>query len=159
MTATDDLLAGRTVNPPGASAAPPALHVVIVTCMDARIDPVQVFGLRPGDAHVLRNAGGVVTEDVLRSLSVSQHKLGTREVIVVQHTACGMSTVTDDGFKAELEAATGLRPTWALEGFTDVAANVRQSVARVRANPFVPHTDAVRGFVYDIESGALTEIQ
>ncbi|WP_019819008.1 beta-class carbonic anhydrase [Saccharomonospora saliphila] len=139
-------------------AAAPSLRVAIVTCMDARILVPEVFGLAKGEAHVLRNAGGVVTDDVIRSLALSQRKLGTREVLVVQHTECGVGTVTEDGFKDELEDDTGLRPPWAVEAFRDVEANVRQSAERVRRSPYLPHTDAVRGFVYDIRAGTLTEI-
>ncbi|GHF74455.1 carbonic anhydrase [Amycolatopsis bartoniae] len=139
--------------------APPALHVVILTCMDARINPAEVFGLQHGEAHVLRNAGGVVTDDVIRSLALSQHALGTTEVIVMQHTSCGVSTVTEDGFKDQLEQSCGLRPTWSVEAFRDVTDSVRTSVQRVKRSPYLPHTDNVRGFVYDIQTGDLTEVQ
>jgi carbonic anhydrase len=163
MTATDELLArhARDDIDHGAPTVPtpvPALHIVVLTCMDARIKVFDVFGLRHGEAHILRNAGGVATDDVLRSLAVSQRKLGTREVIVMQHTSCGMGTVTEDGFKDELEHDTGLRPTWAVEAFRDVAASVRQSVERIRRSPFLPHTDLVRGFVYDVATGGITEV-
>jgi carbonic anhydrase len=161
MTAIDELLSRRS----GARHAPttaddpvPSLHLAVLTCMDARIDVFDVLRLNRGEVHVLRNAGGVATEDVLRSLAISQRKLGTREVIVMQHTSCGMATVTEDGFKNELESATGLRPTWAVEAFRDVEASVRQSVERIRRSPFVPHTDAVRGFVYDVATGDVTEV-
>ncbi|HEX3647689.1 MAG TPA: carbonic anhydrase [Pseudonocardiaceae bacterium] len=159
MTAIDDLLARRTTDrAPNADGPVPALHIAVLTCMDTRIDVFDVFGLTPGEVHVLRNAGGVATDDVLRSLAVSQLKLATREVLVLQHTSCGMSTITEDGFKDELESNTGLRPTWAVEAFRDVANSVRQSVERIRRSPFVPHTDAVRGFVYDVATGGVTEV-
>ncbi|WP_034268710.1 beta-class carbonic anhydrase [Haloechinothrix halophila] len=138
--------------------AEPALRVAILSCMDARIDVAATFGLRDGEAHVMRNAGGVVTDDMIRSLALSQHKLGTREVMIMQHTGCGVSAVTEDGFKDELESATGLRPTWSVEAFTDVEDSVRRSMNRVRRSDFLPHTDQVRGFVYDINTGALSEV-
>lgn len=163
MTAIDELLARHTdFGDPGAPSVPtpvPSLHLAVVTCMDARIKVFDVFGLKHGEVHILRNAGGVVTDDVIRSLVISQRKLETREVIVMQHTSCGMSMVTEDEFKDEVEAASGLRPTWAVEAFRDVADSVRQSVARVRRSPFVPYTDNVRGFVYDVGNGALTEVE
>ncbi|MPY99679.1 MAG: carbonic anhydrase [Actinophytocola sp.] len=136
----------------------PQLHVSILTCMDARIRVFEIFGLDHGDAHILRNAGGVVTDDMIRSLALSQRKLGTREVLIVQHTSCGLNLVTEDGFKDELEADTGLRPTWAVEAFSDVKDSVRRSINRVRRSDFLPHTDKVRGFVYDVHTGALTEV-
>jgi carbonic anhydrase len=163
MTAIDELLArhadqGIDQGAPGVPTPVPALHVSVLTCMDARIKVFDVFGLRHGEAHILRNAGGVATDDVLRSLAISQRKLQTREVLVLQHTSCGMSTVTEDGFKDELEHDTGLRPTWAVEAFRDVADSVRQSVERIRRSPFLPHTDVVRGFVYDVATGGITEV-
>ncbi|GAB3495026.1 carbonic anhydrase [Amycolatopsis cihanbeyliensis] len=161
MTAIDELLSrnaefGNAV--PGDRSTPqPSLHIAILTCMDARIRVFEIFGLLQGESHVLRNAGGVVTDDMIRSLALSQRKLGTREVLIVQHTDCGLNLVTEDGFKDELEDATGLRPPWAVEAFRDVNDSVRQSVERVRRSPFVPHTDLVRGFVYDVHTGKLTE--
>lgn len=140
-------------------SAAPTLGLAILSCMDARIDVAATFGLGDGEAHVLRNAGGVVTDDVIRSLALSQHKLGTREVMIMQHTGCGVSTVTEDSFKDELEDATGVRPTWAVEAFSDVKDSVRRSMNRVRRSDFLPHTDQVRGFVYDIETGAVTEVE
>jgi carbonic anhydrase len=162
VTSIDELL-GRHPNfgdhgAPQVATPVPSLHVTIVTCMDARIKVFDVFGLRHGEAHILRNAGGVVTEDIIRSIVISQRKLETREVIVMQHTNCGLSLVTEDDFKDEVESASGLRPTWAVEAFKDVADSVRRSLARVRRSPFVPCTDAVRGFVYDVSDGALTEV-
>jgi carbonic anhydrase len=141
----------------GLSGAP-GRAVAIVTCMDCRIDVERSLGLARGDAHVLRNAGGVVTDDVIRSLALSQRKLGTREVMLIHHDKCGLATVTDDGFRAELQEATGVAPAFAIESFTDVAADVRQSIERVRRSPFLPHTDSVRGFVFDVDSGALREV-
>jgi len=132
--------------------------VAVLTCMDARIRVFEIFGLLQGESHVLRNAGGVVTDDMIRSLALSQRKLGTREVLIVQHTECGLSMVTEDDFKDELEEASGLRPTWAVEAFREVEDSVRRSVQRVRRSDFLPHTDNVRGFVYDVKTGHLTEV-
>ncbi|MGH3434956.1 MAG: beta-class carbonic anhydrase [Sciscionella sp.] len=163
MSAIDDLLRRHTEGPdrgaPRVSAPIPSLHVAVVTCMDARIKVFDVFGLRHGETHILRNGGGVVTDDVIRSLAISQRELETREVVVMQHTSCGMMTITDDGFKDELERDTGLRPTWAVEAFRDVEDSVRQSMARVRRSPFVLHTEGVRGFVYDVHTAKLTEVR
>jgi carbonic anhydrase len=138
--------------------APPRLGVAIVTCMDARIDPVRLFKLEPGDAHVLRNAGGVVTDDVIRSLLLSQRFLGTRAVMVVHHTRCGVLGLSEDTVKAQIQAEVGMRPPFALEGFDDLDADVRQSMARVRHSPYLPHRDAVRGFVLDVDDGRLREV-
>lgn len=140
------------------SSPEPSLHVAVLTCMDARIRVFELFGLIQGEAHVLRNAGGVATDDVIRSLALSQRKLGTREVLIVQHTSCGLSMVTEDEFKDELEEDTGLRPTWAVEAFREVKDSVRTSVQRVRRSAFLPHTGNVRGFVYDVHTGELTEV-
>ncbi|GGS16565.1 MULTISPECIES: beta-class carbonic anhydrase [Actinokineospora] len=162
MSAIDDLLQrhldGPDIGAPGILTPSPKLHLAVVTCMDARIKVFDVFGLKHGEVHILRNAGGVVTDDVVRSLSISQRKLGTREVIVMQHTYCGLATITDDEFKDELEEATGLRPPWAVEAFREVKDSVRQSVERVRRSPFIPYVDNVRGFVYDVNTAALTEV-
>jgi carbonic anhydrase len=136
----------------------PARRLAIVTCMDSRLDVFAALGLDSGEAHVLRNAGGVVTDDVIRSLAVSQRRLGTREVMVVHHTDCGMQKISDDGFRAELQEATGIAPAFAIESFVDVDADVRQSVLRVRHSPFLPHRDLVRGFVYDVDTHALREV-
>ncbi|HJQ45328.1 MAG TPA: carbonic anhydrase [Amycolatopsis sp.] len=141
------------------STPQPSMHIAILTCMDARIRVFEVFGLIQGEAHILRNAGGVVTDDVIRSLALSQRKLGTTEVIVVQHTSCGLSMVTEDEFKDELEQDSGLRPTWAVEAFRDVQASVRTSVQRLRRSAFLPHTGNIRGFVYDVHTGELTEVE
>lgn len=137
---------------------PPARRTAVVACMDARLDVYRVLGLTEGDSHVIRNAGGAVTEDAIRSLAISQRLLGTREIILVHHTDCGMLTFTDADFKASVEAETGVRPPWAAEAFTDLAGDVRQSMARIRVSPFLPHTDAVRGFVFDVATGRLEEV-
>jgi carbonic anhydrase len=136
----------------------PARKLAVVTCMDSRLDVFAVLGLGAGEAHVLRNAGGVITDDMIRSLTVSQRRLGTRGVMLIQHTDCGMQSITDDGFRAELQDATGVAPAFAIESFRDVEANVRQSTLRVRHSPFLMHTDAVRGFVYDVDTHRLQEI-
>lgn len=162
MSAIDELLSANAVyaadNDQAGVPVPPAKHVAVVACMDARLDVFSILGLRPGDAHVIRNAGGVVTEDVIRSLVISQRLLGTTEIALVHHTGCGMLSFSDDEVKRQIEQDTGLRPPFALEAFGDPDADVRQSIARLKANPFVPHTDAVRGFVYEVESGKLREV-
>jgi carbonic anhydrase len=137
---------------------PPKLGVTIVTCMDARIDPVRMFGLEPGDAHVLRNAGGVVTDDVIRSLMLSQRLLGTRAVMLIHHTRCGTHGLQEGQVKAELRSEVGMHPSFALEGFADLEVAVRQSMARVRHSPFLVHRDNVRGFVLDVDDGRLREV-
>ena len=137
----------------------PRRQLAIVTCMDSRLDVFAALGLKDGEAHVLRNAGGVITDDVIRSLAVSQRRLGTREVMLIHHTDCGMQTLTDDGFRAELQEVTGVAPAFAIESFTDVHADVRQSILRVRRSDFLPHRDRVRGFVYDVDTHALDEVQ
>lgn len=142
----------------GGLAAPPAGKTAIVTCMDARMDPAALLGLDEGDAHVIRNAGGVVTEDVIRSLVISQRLLGTEEIMVVHHTQCGMLTFKDDDVKAAIEAETGLRPAFALEAFPDLEEDVRQSIRRIQSSPFIPCRDKVRGFVYDVATGSLSEV-
>ncbi len=136
----------------------PRRRLAIVTCMDSRLDVFTAVGLQEGEAHILRNAGGVITDDVIRSLAVSQRRLGTREVMLIHHTDCGLLTLTDDGFRAELQATTGVAPAFAIESFSDVDANVRQSILRVRRSPFVLHTGHVRGFVYDVDTHRLREI-
>jgi carbonic anhydrase len=137
---------------------PPAKRVAVVACMDARLNPYGVLGLDEGDAHVIRNAGGVVTEDVIRSLLISQRLLGTREVILIHHTDCGMLTFRDDDVKEQVEADTGVRPHFALEAFPDLDADLRQSVARLRSSPFLPHLDGIRAFAYEVETGRLREV-
>jgi carbonic anhydrase len=136
----------------------PSRRLAIVTCMDSRLDVFSALGLNDGEAHVLRNAGGVITDDVIRSLAVSQRRLGTREVMLIHHTNCGMQTLTDDGFRAELQEATGVAPAFAIESFTDLDADVRQSILRVRRSAFVPHRDLVRGFIYDVDTHRLREV-
>jgi len=138
---------------------PPAKHTAVVACMDARLNPYGVLGLSEGDSHVIRNAGGVVTDDVIRSLTISQRLLGTNEIILIHHTGCGMLTFRDDDVKAQIEADTGIRPSFALEAFGDLDADVRQSIARIKASPFIPVKDSVRGFVYEVETGQLREVK
>ncbi len=163
MDAVDALLANNRELATGRPSKPldvrPSRELAIVTCMDSRLDVFAVLGLNNGEAHVLRNAGGVITDDVIRSLAVSQRRLGTREVMLIHHTNCGMLSLTDDGFRAELQEATGVAPTFAIESFTDLEADVRQSILRVRRTPFLLHRDLVRGFVYDVDSGLLREIE
>ena len=137
----------------------PSRRLAIVTCMDSRLDVFAALGLRDGEAHILRNAGGVITNDVIRSLAVSQRRLGTREVMLVHHTDCGMLSLSDDGFRAELQEATGVAPPFAIESFSDLDADVRQSVLRVRRSSFLPHREIVRGFVYDVDSHRLREVE
>jgi carbonic anhydrase len=137
----------------------PASHVAVVACMDARLNPYGVLGLSEGDAHVIRNAGGVVTDDVIRSLTISQRLLSTDEIILIHHSDCGMLRFRDDEVKAQIEADTGLRPPFALEAFPHLDADVRQSIARIKASPYIPHKDSVRGFVYEVETGRLREVK
>jgi len=137
----------------------PQRHLAIVTCMDSRLDVFAALGLGQGEAHVLRNAGGIITDDVIRSLALSQRRLGTREVMLIHHDDCGMQKITEDGFRMELQETTGIAPAFAIEAFKDVEDDVRQSVRRVRTSPFLPHRDVVRGFVYDVDSHRLREIE
>jgi len=137
---------------------PPAKHVAIVACMDARLNPYGLLGLQEGDAHVIRNAGGVITDDEIRSLAISQRLLGTSEIMLVHHTDCGMLTFGDDEFRREVQRETGVKPAWPAEAFDDLDEDVRQSIARIKASPFIPHTDQVRGFVYEVETGRLREV-
>ena len=136
----------------------PARRLAVLACMDARLDPAKLLGLQEGDAHVIRNAGGVVSDDALRSLAISQHLLGTEEIVLIHHTDCGMLTFTDDEFADQLERATGKRPDWPVHTFSDLEGNVRRSIEKVKNSPFVPKTDAVRGFVYEVETGRLREV-
>ena len=138
---------------------PPALHVLVVACMDARLNPYGLLGLQEGDAHVLRNAGGVVTDDEIRSLAISQRLLGTEEIVLIHHTDCGMLTFTDDDFKRSVQEDVGIKPEWAVEAFPDLDEDVRQSIARIKASPFIPRKDSVRGFVYDVHTGDLREVE
>jgi carbonic anhydrase len=162
VSSTDDLLANNesyvAAFDKGDLPLPPARKVAVVACMDARLNVYGMLGLAEGDAHVIRNAGGVVTDDEIRSLAISQRLLGTEEIILIHHTDCGMLTFTDDEFKAAIEKDTGIRPTWAAEAFSDLDADVRQSIARIKASPFVPRKDSVRGFVYEVETGRLREV-
>ena len=162
MSVTDELLANAQAYAAsfdkGKLPLPPAKHVAVVACMDARLNIYGLLGLSEGDAHVIRNAGGVVTQDELRSLAISQRLLGTTEIILVHHTDCGMLTFTDDDFRATIERETGVKPTWAAEAFSDLDADVRQNIARIRAEPAIPHRDSVRGFVYDVTTGGLREV-
>jgi carbonic anhydrase len=137
---------------------PPARRVAIVACMDARLNPYGLLGLTEGDAHVIRNAGGVVTDDEIRSLSISQRLLGTEEIMLIHHTDCGMLTFTDDEFRRQIQQETGIKPEWAAEAFDDLEEDVRQSIARIKASPFIPKKDRVRGFVYDVATGRLHEV-
>ncbi|MEU6721015.1 carbonic anhydrase [Nonomuraea sp. NPDC046802] len=143
----------------GALALPPAKRLAVVACMDARLNVYALLGLREGDAHVIRNAGGVITAGERRSLAISQRLLGTREIVLIHHTDCGMLTFTDDGFKQDIYDDVGIKPDWAAEAFTDLEEDVVQSVRRIRADPFIPHKDAIRGFVYDVTTGRLNEVK
>ena len=162
MSATDEFIANNQqyaeTFAKGDKAMPPAKKVAVVACMDARMETGRLLGLEEGDAHVIRNAGDVVTEDVIRSLAISQRLLGTQEIMLIHHTDCGMLTFRDDDVKAQIEEDTGVRPHFALEAFGDPAEDVRQSMRRIRNSPFIPHKDAVRGFVYRVEDGKLEEI-
>jgi carbonic anhydrase len=137
---------------------PPAKHVAVLACMDARLNPYGLLGLSEGDAHVIRNAGGVVTDDEIRSLSISQRLLGTEEIMLIHHTDCGMLTFRDDDFRRQIQDDTGIKPAWPAECFDDLEDDVRQSIARIKASPFIPKKDKVRGFVYEVESGRLREV-
>jgi carbonic anhydrase len=137
---------------------PPATKVVVIACMDARLDPQALLGLEEGDAHVIRNAGGVVTDDAIRSLAISQRLLGTEEVVLIHHTDCGMLTFSDDDFRRQVQDDTGVKPPWAAEAFPEVDEDVRQSIARIKASPFVPRKNNVRGFVYDVHDATLREV-
>ncbi len=162
MSVTDELLANNERYAAdfdkGDLPLPPGKKVAVVACMDARLVPTRVLGLEEGDAHVISNAGGVITDDEIRSLAISQHLLGTEEVILIHHTDCGMLTFTDEQFKQQLQDATGEKPTWEAEAFSDLEGDVRQSLERVAASPFIPNKDSIRGFVYEVETGKLREV-
>jgi carbonic anhydrase len=162
VTVTDELLRNNAEFASSFSNGdlpmPPSKALAVVACMDARLNVYALLGLGEGQAHVIRNAGGVVSDDVLRSLVISQRLLGTREVILIHHTDCGMLTFTDDQVKADIEADTGLRPHFALEAFPDLERDIRQSIARIKASPFIPNKDSVRGFIFDVRSGQLQEV-
>ena len=161
MSSTDDVLGNAERYASSFDKAdlplPPARKLAVVACMDARLLPTKVLGLEEGDAHVIRNAGGVVTDDAIRSLSISQRLLGTEEIVLIHHTDCGMLTFTDDEFRRSIQDDTGVKPSWAAETFPDLDEDVRQSIARIKASPFIPRKN-VRGFVYDVETGGLREV-
>lgn len=163
MTATDELVQNNARYAEGFDKRDlplaPAKGVAVVACMDARFHVSKILGLEEGDAHIIRNAGGVVTDDEIRSLAISQRLLGTREIILIHHTGCGMLTFTDDQFRRQIEEDTGVRPEWAAESFPDLDGDVRQNIARIKASPFIPHRDSVRGFVYELETGRLREVR
>ena len=162
MSATDELLANNAEYAEnfdkGGLPLPPSKKVAVVACMDARVMPALLLGLKEGEAHVIRNAGGVVTDDEIRSLAISQRLLGTEEIILIHHTDCGMLTFTDDDFKHQIEEETGIKPEWAAEAFEDLEEDVRQSIARIEASPFIPRKDTIRGFVYEVETGRVREV-
>jgi carbonic anhydrase len=163
MTVTDELLANNHSYAAGfdkeSLPLPPGRKVAVVACMDARLNVYGALGLTEGDAHVIRNAGGVVTDDVIRSLAISQRLLGTEEIILIHHTDCGMLTFTDDDFRAAIQHDTGIKPEWAAESFSDLEQDVHQSIARIAASPFIPGKDQIRGFIYEVETGRLREVQ
>ncbi len=162
MTVIDELLESaesyREGFQKGDLALPPARRVAIVACMDARLNPYGLLGLNEGDAHVIRNAGGVITDDEIRSLAISQRLLGTKEIMLIHHTDCGMLTFTDEEFRRQVQEDTGLKPHWTVEAFDDLEEDVRHSIARIKASPFIPHKDSIRGFVYDVETAELREV-
>ena len=162
MSVIDDLLERNRAYAEGFDmgrlAGRPARRVAIVACMDARLDPARALGLEEGDAHVIRNAGGAITDDAIRSLAISQRLLGTEEIMLLHHTDCGLATFSDDVFRRRIEDETGIRPPWAAETFTDVEDDVRQSMARIEASPFIPEKGSVRGFVYEVETGRVREV-
>jgi carbonic anhydrase len=162
MTETDTLLTNNEAYAAsfdkGDLPLPPGRKVAVLACMDARLDPARVLGLEEGDAHVIRNAGGVASDDALRSLAISQHLLGTEEIVLIHHTDCGMLTFTDEDFAQKMEAETGTRPEWRTLSFTDLDEDVRKTLERIRESPFIPRTDSIRGFVYEVETGRLREV-
>jgi carbonic anhydrase len=162
MTVTDELLTNagqyQASFDKGSLPLPPARHIAIVACMDARLNVYGLLGLSEGDAHVIRNAGGIVTQDELRSLAISQRLLGTTEIVLIHHTDCGMLTFTDDEFRQGIEKETGVKPTWAAEAFSDLDEDVKQNIARIKAETSIPHKESVRGFIYDVATGGLREV-
>jgi carbonic anhydrase len=162
MSVTDELVANNEAYAAGFDKGdlpmPPGKKVAVVACMDARLNPYGALGLSEGDAHIIRNAGGVVTDDEIRSLAISQRLLGTEEIILIHHTDCGMLTFSDDEFRRSIQQDTGIKPAWAAEAFDDLDEDVRQSIARIQASPFIPRKDSVRGFVYEVETGRLREV-
>ncbi|MFE9583171.1 beta-class carbonic anhydrase [Nocardia sp. NPDC006044] len=161
MTVTDEYLQNNATYAStftGPLPLPPAKQVAVVACMDARLNVYGALGIKEGESHVIRNAGGVITADEIRSLAISQRLLGTREIILIHHTDCGMLTFTDDDFKSSIQQDVGIKPEWAAEAFADLETDVRQSIARIVASPFVPHKDSIRGFVFDVATGKLNEV-
>jgi len=161
MSVTDEYLRNNsayTEQFAGPLPMPPSRHTAVVACMDARLNVYGMLGLKEGESHVIRNAGGVVADDAIRSVPISQRLLGTTEIILIHHTDCGMLTFTDDAFKRSIQDETGIKPPWSAESFTDLDEDVRQSIARIKASPFIPHKDAVRGFVFDVATGKLGEV-
>jgi len=161
VSVTDDLLANNARYAgsfSGPLPMPPGKHVAVVACMDARLDVYRILGLNEGEAHVIRNAGGVITDDEIRSLAISQRLLGTQEIILIHHTDCGMLTFTDDQFKKSIQDETGIKPPWAAEAFPNLEEDVQQSIARIKASPFVPNKSSIRGFVFDVATGKLNEV-
>ena len=162
MSITDELVANAERYAEGFDrgdlALPPAKRIAVLACMDARLNPYGLLGLSEGDAHVIRNAGGVVTDDEIRSLSISQRLLGTEEIVLIHHTDCGMLTFSDDDFRRQIQDETGMKPEWAVETFDDLEQDVRQSIARIRNSPFIPKKDQIRGFIYDVKTGRLDEV-
>ena len=162
MSVTDEYLANNAEYAKSFSGPlplPPSRNIAVLACMDARLDVYGILGLGQGKSHVIRNAGGVVTADEIRSLAISQRLLGTKEIILIHHTDCGMLTFSDDGFKKTIQEETGIKPEWAAEAFSDLDEDVRQSVARIKQSPFIPHTDQVRGFIFDVATGLLNEVK
>ena len=161
MSVTDQYLENNkkyAANFQGPLPLPPKNQIAVLACMDARLNVFAALGIQEGESHVIRNAGGVVTDDEIRSLAISQRLLGTKEIILIHHTDCGMLTFSDDGFKKTIQEETGIKPEWAAEAFSDLDEDVRQSVARIKQSPFIPHTDQVRGFVFDVATGLLNEV-
>jgi carbonic anhydrase len=162
MSRTDELIANNRSYAERFDQAdlpkPPGKKVAVVACMDARVNPYGLLGLADGDAHIIRNAGGVITDDAIRSLAISQRLLGTEEIVLVHHTDCGMLSFTDHAFQQQIAADTGVKPPWSPEAFDDLEADVRQSMARVRTSPFLPNADSVRGFIYEVETGRVREV-
>jgi carbonic anhydrase len=162
MSVTDEYLqknAAYAEQFTGPLPLPPSAQLAVVACMDARLNVYAILGLGDGEAHVIRNAGGVVTDDEIRSLAISQRLLGTNEIILIHHTDCGMLTFTDDQFKGAIQAETGIKPAWSAESFADLDTDVRQSIARIKASPFIPHKEHIRGFVFDVATGKLNEVK
>ena len=162
MSVTDQYLENNkkyAANFQGPLPLPPKNQIAVLACMDARLNVFAALGIQEGESHVIRNAGGVVTDDEIRSLAISQRLLGTKEIILIHHTDCGMLTFSDDGFKKTIQEETGIKPEWAAEAFSDLDEDVRQSVARIKQSPFIPHTDQVRGFIFDVATGLLNEVK